>query len=33
MSNEEAEHVYEVISSIISTGIKNSIFHPFKNKD
>ena len=33
MSNEEAEHVYEVTSSIISSGIKNSIFHPFRNKD
>ena len=33
MSNEEAEHVYEVTSNIISSGIKNSIFHPFKSKD
>ena len=33
MSNEEAEHVYEVTSNIISKGIKNSIFHPFRSKD
>ena len=33
MDNDEGEHVYEVTSSIISNGIKNSIFHPFKSKD
>ena len=33
MSNEEAEHVYEVTSSIISNGIKDSIKHPFRSKD
>ncbi len=33
MDSNEAEHVYEVTSSIISKGIKNSIFHPFKSKD
>ncbi len=33
MSNEEAEHVYEVVSSIISKGIKDGILHPFRSKD
>ena len=33
MDNNEAEHVYEVMSSIVTEGIKNSILHPFKKKD
>lgn len=33
ISNEEAEEYYNIASSLISKGIKNSIFHPFKSKD
>ena len=33
MDNSEAEHVYEVMSSIVTKGIKDSILHPFRNKD
>lgn len=30
MDNSEAEHVYEVMSSIVTKGIKDKILHPFK---
>ena len=30
MDNSEAEHVYEVMSTIVTKGIKDKILHPFK---
>ena len=33
VSCEEADDIYNIASSIISKGIKNSIIHPFKSKD
>ncbi len=33
ISYEEANNIYNIASSIISKGIKNSIIHPFKSKD
>ena len=33
MEQDEAEHLYEVASSIISNGIKDSIKNPFRSKD
>ena len=33
ISYDEADNIYNIASSIISKGIKNSIIHPFKSKD
>ena len=33
ISSEEANNLYDIASSLISKGIKNSILHPFKSKD
>lgn len=30
VSHEEAEEVYEIVSKIIATAIKNKLKHPFK---
>lgn len=33
ITNTEAEKIYEASMSIISTGIKDKIKHPFRNQD
>lgn len=33
ISEEEANRIYEVSSSIISEALKNKLRHPFKSKD
>ena len=33
ITKEEAENIYNVSMKIITTGIKNKIIHPFKDKD
>lgn len=33
ITNKEAEKIYELAMSIIGTGIKDKLKHPFKNQD